>query len=46
MTHTIGGALRVLRLSSIVDGAYDLLARYRKNLGRFVPDGPAPRRYP
>ena len=28
------------------DAAYRLVARHRRTLGRVVPDGPAPRRYP
>lgn len=28
------------------DAAYRLVARHRELLGRLVPDGPAPRRYP
>jgi hypothetical protein len=28
------------------DAAYGLVARHRGRLGRLVPDGPAPRRYP
>jgi hypothetical protein len=28
------------------DDAYRFLARHRGLLGRFVPDGPAPRRFP
>ncbi len=28
------------------DALYHVLARNRERLGRFVPDGPAPRRYP
>jgi hypothetical protein len=38
--------LRTLRLSRLVDRLDDLLARYRSALGRFVPEGPALRRYP
>jgi predicted DCC family thiol-disulfide oxidoreductase YuxK len=30
----------------LLDSAYRLLARTRGRLGRLVPDGPAPRRYP
>ena len=29
-----------------LDRAYGLIARNRSSLGRLVPDGPAPRRYP
>jgi len=30
----------------MLDRAYGLIARNRRTLGRFVPDGGAPRRYP
>ena len=30
----------------VPDALYGLVARYREHLGRIVPDGPAPRRYP
>ena len=46
LTRPLGGLLRALRLSRAVDVADDLLARCRKQLGRFVPEGPAPKRYP
>jgi hypothetical protein len=46
LTQPLGRTLRTLRLSAVLDGPDRLLARYRKRLGRFVPDGPAPRRYP
>ena len=46
LTRPLGRALRGLRLSPLVDAIDRLAARYRKRLGRFVPDGPALRRYP
>jgi hypothetical protein len=36
----------LLRLSSLIDALDHVLARYRKQLGRFVPDGTAPVHYP
>lgn len=30
----------------LLDRLYDAVARHRTALGRFVPDGPAPRRFP
>ena len=30
----------------VLDALYELVARHRCRLGRLVPDGPAPRRYP
>ena len=46
LTRPIGRVLGVFRLSPVIDALDRVLARYRKRLGRFVPDGPAPRRYP
>ncbi len=46
LTRPIGRVLRTLRLSPFVDLLDGVLARYRKHLGRFVPEGPALRRYP
>jgi len=39
---------RVLRLAPerVLEGLYHAIVRNRGSLGRFVPDGPAPRRYP
>ena len=45
-TRFLGQICRMLRLSSTIDSGDRLLARHRKSLGRFVPDGPALRRYP
>ncbi|NNG17530.1 MAG: hypothetical protein HKM89_13725 [Gemmatimonadales bacterium] len=45
-TRPLGRALGALRLSPLVDAGDKLLAKFRKHLGRFVPEGPAPRRYP
>jgi hypothetical protein len=46
LTQPLGRVLRALRLSPVIDALDRLLARFRKRLGRFVPEGPAPRRYP
>ena len=46
LTGPLGRALRAVRLSPVVDTFDRVLARYRSRLGRIVPDGPAPRRYP
>jgi hypothetical protein len=46
LTQPLAQVLRTLQLSSFVDTADNLLARYRSRLGRLVPEGPAPRRYP
>ena len=46
LTHWSGHGLRTLRLSSLIDTLDHVLARYRKHLGRFVPDGAAPVHYP
>ncbi len=46
LTRPLGRVLSLLRLSPLIDVLDGLLARFRKRLGRFVPEGPAPRRYP
>jgi hypothetical protein len=46
MTRPLGYALRVLRLSPLLDAADKVLAKSRKVLSRVVPDGPGPKRYP
>lgn len=46
LTRSFGRMIRGLRLSPVLDATENLLARYRKGLSRFVPDGPAPKRYP
>jgi hypothetical protein len=46
LTGPLGRALRALRGAAVLDALDKLLARHRVRLGRFVPDGPAPRRYP
>ncbi|MEN8145884.1 MAG: hypothetical protein ABFS14_13170 [Gemmatimonadota bacterium] len=45
-TRPLGSSLSTLRLSPFVDGADKLLSRSRKQLGWFVPEGSAPRRFP
>lgn len=46
LTRPVGLAFRGLRVSSLVDLLDKGIARHRGRLGRLVPDGPAPRRYP
>jgi hypothetical protein len=46
LTRPLGRALRAARASALVDACDKILARHRARLGRFVPEGPAPRRYP
>ncbi len=46
LTRPLGRVLRALRLSPLLDILDRVLSQYRKRLGRFVPEGPAPRRYP
>jgi hypothetical protein len=46
LTYPLGRMLQVLRASMLVDAVDRVASRYRTRLGRFVPDGPAPRRYP
>jgi len=45
-TRSLGRLLRGARASGVVDAADRLVSRYRGRLGRLVPDGEAPRRYP
>jgi hypothetical protein len=46
LTRPLAQALRVLRAGRPIDALDKLVARRRGGLGRLVPDGPAPRRYP
>ena len=46
LTRPLGRVLRTLRLSPLIDVLDRVLTQYRKRMGRFVPEGPAPRRYP
>jgi hypothetical protein len=46
LTRPLGRALRTLGASRLVDALDRLVSRHRARLGRLVPDGPAPRRYP
>jgi len=46
LTRPLGRALRVLRLSPLIDVLDRFVAQYRSGIGRFVPEGSAPRRYP
>lgn len=45
-TRPLGAALHAVRATRLVDALDRLVARHRGRLGRFVPDGPAPRRFP
>jgi predicted DCC family thiol-disulfide oxidoreductase YuxK len=46
LTRVLGAAVKRLELSAAVDAFDRLVSRHRRRLGRLVPDGPAPRRYP
>jgi predicted DCC family thiol-disulfide oxidoreductase YuxK len=46
LTAPLGRALRVLRLSPLVDAIDRVVSRYRARLGRFVPERMPLRRYP
>jgi len=46
LTRPLGRLLRALRAASVLDAVDKVVARHRRRLGRFVPEGPAPRRYP
>jgi predicted DCC family thiol-disulfide oxidoreductase YuxK len=45
-TRLLGRVLDAIALSPLIDAIDTLVARHRARLSRFVPDGPAPRRYP
>ena len=45
-TRRIGLLLRKFRLSPLIDALDILMDRYRGRLGRLVPEGSGPRRYP
>jgi predicted DCC family thiol-disulfide oxidoreductase YuxK len=45
LTRVAGRLLSPLP-DAVLDALYELVARRRGALGRLVPDGPAPRRYP
>jgi hypothetical protein len=46
LTRPLAPVLRAFGAASAIDALDKLVARRRGTLGRFVPDGPAPRRYP
>jgi predicted DCC family thiol-disulfide oxidoreductase YuxK len=46
LTRWLGLLLDAWGLSPLIDALDALVARYRSRLSPFVPDGPAPRRYP
>jgi hypothetical protein len=46
LTRPLARLLRALRAAALLDRLDTLVARHRGRLGRFVPEGPAPRRYP
>ena len=46
LTRPLARLLRALRAAPLVDALDKLVAARRGGLGRLVPDGPAPRRYP
>jgi hypothetical protein len=46
LTRPMGRALEALHASALVDRFDKVVARHRGRLGRVVPDGLAPRRFP
>lgn len=46
LTRRLGRAFETVAASSLVDALVRLVSRHRARIGRFVPDGPGPRRYP
>ena len=45
-TRLLGRVLGAIGLSPLIDALDAFVARHRGRLSRFVPDGPAPQRYP
>jgi hypothetical protein len=45
-TRPLGRLLGAVGAGALLDAVDKVVARHRGRLGRFVPDGPAPRRYP
>jgi hypothetical protein len=45
-TRPFGCLLRALHAGALLDATDRLVSRHLGRLGRLVPDGPAPRRYP
>jgi predicted DCC family thiol-disulfide oxidoreductase YuxK len=45
ITRVVGGVLAAVP-DGVLDTLYTILARHRSALGRLVPGGPAPRRFP
>jgi hypothetical protein len=45
-TRQLATGLRLVRATGLIDALDKRIARNRVRLGRVVPDGPAPRRYP
>lgn len=46
LTRPLGRVLRAIRAGRGIDALDKRVARQRGRLGRVVPDGPAPRRFP
>jgi hypothetical protein len=46
LTRPLGRVLAAVRAGRLVDAFDKLVSRHRSRLGRIVPDGEAPRRYP
>jgi predicted DCC family thiol-disulfide oxidoreductase YuxK len=46
LTRPLGHLVAAIGLSAVVDALDRFLARYRGRLSPFVPDGPAPQRFP
>jgi hypothetical protein len=46
LTRPLGRFLRVVRADPLIDALDRIVSRHRSRLGRLVPDGPTPRRYP
>jgi hypothetical protein len=46
LTRPLGRVLTAFHAGVLIDALDKLAARHRARLGRLIPDGPAPRRFP
>jgi hypothetical protein len=46
LTRRLGRFLRVVGAAAAIDALDKLISHHRGRLGRLVPEGPAPRRFP
>ena len=46
LTRGLARIVRAVHASALIDRVDKVVARHRSRLGRVVPEGPAPRRFP